>query len=83
MGYTTPILSFYHFDSNSNVSSTLSDIVDRSQYIEIAEYSDDMAIVQAYKEALDRIKEDAYITDEQKDILSKEVQDTINLLLGF
>ena len=81
--YTVPILSFYHFESNSNVSSTLSDIVDRSDYIEIEEYSDDMAIVQAYKKALDKIKADEYITDEQKDILSKEVQDTINLLLGF
>ena len=42
-----------------------------------------MAIVQSYKKALDKIKEDEYITDEQKDILRKEVQETINLLLGF
>ena len=82
-GYTTPILSFYHFESNSNVSDTLSDIVDRSQYIEIKTYKDDMGIVQAYKEALDKIKENEYITDEQKEILRKEVQETINILLGL
>ena len=76
-------LSFYHFESNSKLSSTISDIVDRSRYIEIETYKDDMAIVQAYKKALDKIKEDEYITDEQKDILRKEVQDTINVLLGF
>lgn len=81
--YTVPILDFYHFESNSNVSSTLSDIVDRSHYIEIDEYKDDMAIVQAYKKALDKIKEDKYITDEQKNILKKEVHETINLLLGL
>ena len=78
-----PILSFYHFESNSNVSSILSDIVDRSQYIEIKVYKDDMEIVQAYKQALDKIKEDEYITVEQKDILRKEVQDSINILLGL
>jgi hypothetical protein len=83
IGYTTPILNFYHFESNSNVSSTLSDIVNRSQYIKVETYKDDMAIVQAYKQALDKIKEDGYITDEQKDILKKEVHDTINLLLGL
>ena len=82
-GYTVPILSFYHFESNSNVSDTLSDIVDRSQYIEIKTYKDDMGIVQAYKESLDKIKENEYITDEQKEILRKEVQETINLLLGL
>ena len=81
--YTVPILSFYHFESNSNVSSTLSDIIDRSQYIEIKTYKDDMAIVQSYKEALDKIKENEYITDEQKDVLRKEVQETINILLGL
>jgi hypothetical protein len=83
MGYTTPILSFYHFESNSNVSSTLSDIVDRSQYIKIEVYKDNMAIVQAYKQALDKIKEDEYITDEQKITLRKEVQDTINIIIGI
>ena len=81
--YTVPILNFYHFESNSNVSSTLSDIINRSQYIEIKTYKDDIAIVQAYKEALDKIKENKYITDEQKEILRKEVQETINILLGF
>ena len=81
--YTVPILNFYHFETNSNVSSTLSDIVDRSQYIEIETYKDDMAIVQAYKKALDKIKEDKYITDDQKDTLRKEVQESINVLLGF
>jgi plasmid replication initiation protein len=81
--YTVPILNFYHFETNSNVSSTLSDIVDRSQYIEIETYKDDMAIVQAYKKALDKIKEDKYITDDQKDTLRKEVQESINILLGL
>lgn len=81
--YTVPILNFHHFESNSNVSSTLSDIADRSQYIEIETYKDDMAIVQAYKKALDKIKEDEYITDEQKDTLRKEVQESINILLGL
>jgi hypothetical protein len=42
-----------------------------------------MAIVQAYKQALDKIKEDEYITDEQKDILRQEVQDSINLIIGI
>ena len=81
--YTVPILNFYHFESNSNVSDTLSEIVDRSQYIEIKTYKDDMGIVQAYKEALDKIKENEYITDEQKEILRKEVQESINIILGF
>jgi plasmid replication initiation protein len=81
--YTVPILSFYHFESNSNVPSILSDIVDRSYYIEIDEYNDDMSIVQAYKKALDKIKEDEYITSDQKDILRKEVHETINVLLGL
>lgn len=81
--YTVPLLSFYHFETNSNVSSTLSDILDRSQYIEIEEYKDDMAIVQAYKKAIDKIKEDKYITPQQQEILKKEAQEIINLLLGF
>jgi plasmid replication initiation protein len=81
--YTVPILSFYHFESNSNVSSFLSDVVDRSHYIEIEEYKDDIAIVQAYKEAIDKIKEDQYITQEQQAVLKQEVQEIINLLLGF
>ena len=81
--YTVPILSFYHFESNLNVSSTLSDIVDRSHYIEIEEYKDDMEIVKAYKEAIGKIKEEEYITSEQKDSLRKEVQETINILLGL
>jgi plasmid replication initiation protein len=81
--YTVPILSFYHFESNSNVSSILSDIVDRSHYIEIEEYKDDMAIVQAYKKALDRIKKDEYLSDEQKERLIKEVHEIINILLGL
>ena len=42
-----------------------------------------MAIVQAYKKALDKIKEDKYITDDQKDTLRKEVQESINILLGL
>ena len=42
-----------------------------------------MAIVQAYKQALDKIKEDEYITDEQKITLRKEVQDTINIIIGI
>ena len=36
-----------------------------------------------YKKALDKIKEDEYITDEQKDTLRKEVQDTINIIIGI
>ena len=64
-------MSFYHFESNSNVSSILSDIVDRSHYIKIDEYNDDMAIVQAYKKSLDSIKENQYITNDQKDLLKK------------
>ena len=78
-----PILSFYHFESNSNVSSVLSDIVDRSHYIEIEEYKDDMAIVQAYQKAVEKIKTDEYLTDNQKEVLRKESQDTINILLDF
>ena len=78
--YTVPILSFYHFESNSNVSSILSDVVDRSQYIEIEEYNDDMEIIKAYKKALINIKANEYITDEQKNTLRKEVQDSINIL---
>ena len=81
--YTVPILSFYHFESNSNVSSILSDIIDRSHYIEIEEYKDDMAIIQAYKKALNNIKEDEYISDDQKNILIKEVHESINILLGL
>ena len=42
-----------------------------------------MAIVQAYKKSLDKIKENEYITDEQKNILRKEVQDTINIIIGI
>ena len=42
-----------------------------------------MAIVQAYKQALDKIKEDEYITDEQKITLRKEVQDTINIIISI
>ena len=83
IGYTTPILNFYHFESNLNVSSTLSDIVNRSQYIKVETYKDDMAIVQAYKKSLDKIKENEYITDEQKKILRKEVLDTINIIIGI
>ena len=82
-GYTTPLFSFLHFEEDVQVLSTLSDIVDRSHYIEIEEYKDDMEIVQAYKKALDKIKEDEYISDEQKDMLRKEVLESINLLLGF
>jgi len=82
-GYKMALLSFYHFEGNVTVSSSLSDIVDRSQYIEIEEYKDDMEIIQAYKKALTNIKVNEYITDDQKEILIKEVQDTINILLGF
>ena len=57
--------------------------MDRSQYIKIETYTDDMAIVQAYKKSLDKIKENEYITDEQKNILRKEVQDTINIIIGI
>ena len=81
--YTVPILSFYHFESNSNVSSILSDIVDRSHYIEIEEYKDDMEIVQAYKKAFEKIKENEYISSQQKELLKKEVLESINILLGF
>jgi len=81
--YTVPILNFYHFESNSNVSSILSDIVDRSHYIEIEEYKDEMEIVQAYKKAFERIKENEYMTNVQKDTLRKEALETINMLLGL
>lgn len=81
--YTVPLLSFYHFETNSNVPSPLSDILDRSQYIEIEEYKNDMEIIQAYKKAIDKIKEDEYITSKQQEILKKEAQEAINLLLGF
>jgi len=81
--YTVPILSFYHFESNSNVSSILSDIVDRSRYIEIEEYKDDMEIVQAYKKAFQKIKENEYLSGKQKEVLKKEVLESINILLGF
>ena len=57
--------------------------MDRSQYIKIEVCKDNMAIVQAYKKALDKIKEDEYITDEQKKILRKEVLDTINIIIGI
>ena len=77
--YTTPILSFYHFDSNLNISCTLSNIVDRSQYVKIKKYKDDIAIVNAYKKALNKIKADEYLTGEQKDILRKEVNQLINI----
>ena len=82
-GYTTPIFSFYHFEANSNVPSLLSDIVDCSQYIKIKKYDKDFDIVQAYKESYESIKKDKYLTDDQKNTLKQEVQDTINILLGF
>jgi hypothetical protein len=77
--YTVPILSFYHFESNSNVSSILSDIVDRSHYIEIEEYKDDMEVVQAYKKAFGKIKENEYLSGQQKEVLKKEVLESINI----
>ena len=77
--YSTPILSFYHFDNNLNISCTLSNIVDRSQYVKIKKYKDDIAVVKAYKKALDKIKADEYLTGEQKDILRKEVNQLINI----
>ena len=42
-----------------------------------------MSIVQAYKKTINKIKADKYITNEQKDILKKEVKESINILLGF
>ena len=81
--YTVPILNFYHFESNLNVSSILSDIVDRSHYIEIEEYKDDMEVVQAYKKAFGKIKENEYLSGQQKEVLKKEVLESINILLGF
>ncbi len=57
--------------------------MDRSQYIEIEEYKNDMEIIQAYKKAIDKIKEDEYITPAQQETLKKEAQEAINLLLGF
>ena len=82
-GYKVPILTFYHFETDSYVSSTLSDVLDRSEYIEIVEYRDDMEIIQAYKKSLVIINENKYITDDQKQQLKKEVQDSINILIGL
>ena len=42
-----------------------------------------MAIVQAYQKAVEKIKTDEYLTDNQKEVLRKESQDTINILLDF
>lgn len=77
----TPVVKFYYFETDSYVESTLSDLIDRSQYIDIADYKDDMEIIESYKKALGDIKNNEYLTDNHKGILVKEIQQKINLLL--
>lgn len=78
-GYTIPLLTFYHFEANTNVSSDLSDILDRFQHIKASKYSNDIEKVQVYKDAFENIKSLDYFSNEQKEYLKKEVQECIKL----
>ncbi|MEY8768814.1 hypothetical protein, partial [Francisella philomiragia] len=82
-GYEIEVISFYHFEAGKKAPLSLSEVVDWANIIKVDNYKNDLEIIEAYKQAYEKIKGLDYFSDEQKEHLKKEVQDSINILLGF